>query len=62
MSGRASGVVMLGFLGGLTVGSPAPGAIVDRWDSYQPVWFAALVLALASAALIAPRRDQAPTR
>ncbi len=55
MSGRASGVVMLGFLGGLTVGSPAAGAIVDRWGTYQPVWAAALVLALASAALIEPR-------
>lgn len=59
MSGRASGVVMLGFLGGLTVGSPAAGAIVDRWGTYQPVWFATLVLALASAALISPRLRRA---
>lgn len=59
MSGRASGVVMLGFLGGLTVGSPAAGAVVDRWDTYQPVWLAALVLSLASAALISPRLRKA---
>jgi predicted MFS family arabinose efflux permease len=55
IAGRASGVVMLGFLGGLTVGSPAAGAIVDRWGTYQPVWAAALALSVASAILIQPR-------
>jgi MFS family permease len=51
-SGRASGVVMLGFLGGLTIGSPLAGAVVDRWDTYQPVWAVALVLGLCASALI----------
>ncbi len=63
VSGRASGVVMLGFLGGLTVGSPVAGAVVDRWGSYQPVWVAALVLTAMSAALIGRvRPDDAATR
>ena len=55
LAGRASGIVMLGFLGGLSVGSPIAGAVVDRWDTYQPVWLAALVLAAASAVLISPQ-------
>ena len=38
LAGRASGVVMLGFLGGLSLGSPVAGWAVDRWSSYQPVW------------------------
>ncbi len=54
-AGRASGVVMLGFLGGLTVGSPIAGAVVDRWGTYQPVWIGALALSIASAVLITPR-------
>lgn len=50
-AGRASGAVMVGFLGGLTVGSPIAGQVIDATGSYQPVWIAALVLALASAAV-----------
>jgi hypothetical protein len=46
---------MLGFLGGLTLGSPLAGAAVDRWDTYQPVWLAALALSLVSAVLIQPQ-------
>ena len=49
------GILVGDLLGGLTVGSPTAGAIADRWGTYQPVWAAALVLSLASAALIAPR-------
>lgn len=51
-SGRASGAVMVGFLGGLAVGAPIAGLAVDATDSYQPVWVATLVLA-AAAALVA---------
>ncbi len=54
-AGRASGVVIFGFLGGLTVGAPITGVVVDRWGSYQPVWLAALVLSLLSAAIINER-------
>ena len=48
-AGRASGTVMVGFLGGLGVGAPIAGLVIDATDSYQPVWFGALILALASA-------------
>ena len=54
-AGRASGVVIFGFLGGLTVGAPITGVIVDRWGTYQPVWVGALILSLMSAALINER-------
>ncbi len=54
-AGRASGRVMVGFLGGLAIGSPVAGWVVDRWGTYQPVWWAALVLSLISAALVWPR-------
>lgn len=53
-AGRASGIVMLGFLGGLSAGSPIAGLIVDRWDTYQPVWFGALALSIMSAVVIRP--------
>ena len=48
-AGRASGAVMFGFLGGLAVGSPIAGLVIDATESYQPVWAGALVLAAASA-------------
>ena len=48
-AGRASGAVMVGFLGGLAVGAPIAGLVIDAADSYQPVWIAAMVLAVASA-------------
>lgn len=47
-AGRASGAVMFGFLGGLAIGSPVAGLAIDATDSYQPVWIAAFILALAS--------------
>ncbi len=50
-SGRASGIVMLGFLGGLTISAPIAGLTVDTFDTYRPVWIAAAALA-ASAALL----------
>jgi predicted MFS family arabinose efflux permease len=51
-AGRASGVVMLGFLGGHTVGAPAAGYTIDVAGTYQPVWWAAAVLSLAGAFLL----------
>lgn len=48
-AGRASGAVMFGFLGGLAVGAPIAGLVVDATDSYQPVWIGAIVLAAAAA-------------
>jgi predicted MFS family arabinose efflux permease len=44
-AGRASGVVMLGFLGGLSISAPIAGFAVDRLGEYWPVWAAAAVLA-----------------
>ena len=51
-SGRASGVVMLGFLGGLTISAPLAGAAVDAWDDYTPVWLTAAALTVAAAAMM----------
>lgn len=51
-AGRASGAVMFGFLGGLAVGAPIAGLVVDATGSYQPVWIGAMVFA-AAAALVA---------
>ncbi len=45
LAGRASGIVMLGFLGGLSISAPIAGWVVDQWGSYQPVWIACVVLA-----------------
>ncbi|MGZ0218775.1 MAG: MFS transporter [Acidimicrobiales bacterium] len=51
-AGRASGAVMLGFLGGVTVISPIAGWVVDTWGTYGPVWWGGVVLALASVLLV----------
>jgi len=50
-AGRASGAVMFGFLGGLAIGAPIAGLVIDATDSYQPVWIAGAVLSLAAAAV-----------
>ena len=56
-AGRASGVVMFGFLGGNSIGSPAAGYVIDSFESYQPVWWAAAVLSAAGAmVLVGPSR------
>jgi MFS family permease len=41
-SGRASGVVMLGFLAGLGVAPTLFGWMVDRTDSYTPMWLTSM--------------------
>jgi nitrate/nitrite transporter NarK len=52
-SGRASGRVMVGFLGGLGLTPPLFGAAVDRVGSYTPCWIAlAVVAAVAAAAMV----------
>ncbi|MDJ0767503.1 MAG: MFS transporter [Ilumatobacter sp.] len=51
-AGRASGVVMLGFLGGLTISAPIAGVVVDQTGDYRPVWLIAAALAAAAAALM----------
>lgn len=51
-SGRASGVVMLGFLGGLSVSAPVAGLVVDRIGVYWPVWAVSAGLAATAAAIM----------
>ncbi|MDH3684263.1 MAG: MFS transporter [Acidimicrobiia bacterium] len=63
-SGRATGVVILGFLGGLTISAPLVGLAIDRLGSYRPVWIALGALSLAGAAVISSpvsAGDQAAT-
>ncbi len=51
-AGRASGVVMVGFLGGLSVGTPLAGWTVDVTGSYRPVWIGATVLTLVATLVV----------
>lgn len=55
-AGRASGVIILGFLMGLTIAGPAAGALVDATDRYELAWWASVALAGVSAAVLAGRR------
>lgn len=48
LAGRGSGVVLLGFLLGLGVGSPAMGWSVDALGSYRPGWAAIAILFAAA--------------
>lgn len=49
--GKGTGVVLLGFLLGYSIGSPLMGYSVDSFDSYVPGWSAVAVLMLASSAI-----------
>lgn len=51
-AGRASGVVMVGFLGGLSVGTPLAGWSVDVTGSYRPMWIGATVLTLVATLVV----------
>ncbi len=51
-AGRASGPVILGFLGGITIVSPIAGWVVDTWGTYGPVWWGGVGLAGVSALLV----------
>src|SRR5690606_28544794 len=42
-AGRASGVVLFGFLSGLGLGAPAFGFSIDRLGTYGPAWSIAAV-------------------
>ncbi|MEM9890885.1 MAG: MFS transporter [Actinomycetota bacterium] len=55
-AGGATGLVLLGFLGGLTVSAPLVGYSVDVFDSYRPAWVALALTALASAVVVLGRR------
>ncbi len=51
-SGRASGIVMLGFLGGMSISAPVAGFTVDRIGVYWPVWAGAAVLTTVAAVMM----------
>ncbi len=50
-SGRASGVVMLGFLAGLGLAPTLFGWLVDRTESYTPMWLISIGILGAACAL-----------
>ncbi len=50
-AGRASGVVMFGFLAGLGLGPPAFGLAVDVTGSYAPMWSMSAAAAVAATVL-----------
>ncbi len=62
-TGRASGVVLLGFLTGLGVGPPLYGATVDATGSYAAMWIMSIVASAAAVALVGGGRGyrDAPT-
>jgi len=63
-AGRATGIVLFGFLGGLTVSAPIVGLVVDRVGSYQPVWITLGLVALSGAFVVGSRASSpsVPTR
>ncbi|MFW2383044.1 MAG: MFS transporter [Acidimicrobiales bacterium] len=58
LSGRATGIMMLAFLAGLTVSSPAVGWVVDQTGSYRVAWTGLLVL--CSLGALSVSRDIGP--
>ncbi|MEM9200104.1 MAG: MFS transporter [Actinomycetota bacterium] len=61
-AGRASGVIILGFLMGLTIAGPATGVIVDATGRYEVAWWLSVALAGVSAAVLARRRSDEATQ
>lgn len=55
-AGRASGVVILGFLCGLSLGGPLAGYLVDSLGRYEPVWWGCAGLMLIAAGVVAASR------
>ena len=54
-AGRASGILLFGFLLGLTVGSPAVGWSIDVFDSYRPAWAGCAIACAIGVAVVARR-------
>jgi predicted MFS family arabinose efflux permease len=55
-AGRASGLVVAGFMAGLSVGGIYTGIIFDEFDSYRNAWASFAVLSAAAAVLSAANR------
>lgn len=53
LAGRASGIVLTGFLLGIGIGPVLFGWIVDQTSSYNPVWSISLVASLVGLAVMA---------
>ena len=51
-TGRASGIVLFGFLTGLGLGPPVFGALIDATESYDSMWVLSALTALGSAGVI----------
>lgn len=51
-AGRATGVVLLGFLGGLTISAPLVGLAADATGSYRVSWVVLATLALGGAVAV----------
>ncbi len=51
-TGRASGIVLFGFLTGLGIGPPIFGAIIDQTGSYDLMWLLSALAAAGSATVI----------
>lgn len=51
-TGRASGVVLFGFLTGLGIAPPIFGAIIDHTGSYDTMWLLSALAAVAAAGVI----------
>ncbi len=58
-AGRASGVLIAGFLLGLTVGGPAVGWSIDTFDSYYPAWITSAAMAALAAVIVSRRVERA---
>ena len=54
-AGCASGVIILGFLMGLTIAGPSTGALVDATGRHELVWWVSAALAAMSAVVLAAR-------
>ncbi len=52
-AGAATGLVLMGFLGGLTVSAPLVGYSVDVFDSYRPAWVTLAATAAAAVVVVA---------
>ena len=59
-TGKASGVVLFGFLAGLGLGPPVYGALVDATGSYAPMWWTSIAASVATFLLVAAWRRRQP--
>ncbi len=57
-TGRASGVLLFGFLLGLTAGGPAVGAMIDATDGYTLAWVVSAAIAVVGAGVVALRLER----